>query len=264
VVAKRKGSSGRFGNAVFRVRLKQKPQTGWTLIGEEESMLVFVPDSRTGDGSWEMVPLTTAVGIGLEDGRPVVRALDEGTSVVLLVPVTTAEGKEQCLLMSPSVGAAEVRVNGLPVLTLSLLTHRDEVRVGSHPLARIYLSSESKLEVVPFKEPKGSEKPTFCARSKARITEGSPAVRCVCGLWYLQTPEIPAFTYAPGATCVGCGRPTTLDFTWHPDPMDTFGKVNFSKYTAKGLASDRRGAGASRESSMNNARHQGGRSVQCQ
>jgi hypothetical protein len=112
------------------------------------------------------------------------------------------------------LGDDGVRVNGDAVLLgTRLLRDRDEISLADG--AVVWFSTESLPHIEPFPV---SMPRTLCARSRIVLTEGMPCVRCTgCGLWFAQTDEYPAWTYAP--TCIGCPAPTDLnaDYRWRPD-----------------------------------------------
>ncbi len=180
-------------------------------------MILFVP-KRDGE-SIEWRP-------ELFDGKPVAVCLNEQEHAVVVdanrgkeaafwvIPWQEQGGRLKGLLVCADHRA--VLVNGQKVLSATVLRHQDEIALGSEPSARVFFSTEERLDIVPFKVPfEEKGEPVYCARSKQRLVEGTPAVRCTCGLWYIQTDDMPAFTY--DAVCVGCRRPTTLgDYSWRP------------------------------------------------
>jgi hypothetical protein len=108
-----------------------------------------------------------------------------------------------------------VRVNGEPVVAgVHALADRDEIVLDG--AGRAFLSLEALPNVAPFP---GGDRRIFCARSKLEIARGVPAVRCSCGTWYLQSKEVPGFTYGPA--CLTCGRSTDLggEPAWSPHEL---------------------------------------------
>jgi len=176
-------------------------------------MVIWILDQSR---HWKPVGLKDGlISVGVSDGRAAVVSPDEGNAVASLIPYQDLNGRRRCFLICRR--GSHVRCKGLPILAgVRVLSDKDEIALGNGPEARFYYSQESKPQIVPFEE---GPRPTYCARSKARITQGTPAVQCPsCGLWYIETDEMPAYTYC-GEPCVGCGRPTTTDYSWAPDPL---------------------------------------------
>jgi len=186
---------------------------------EEETPEHRAPEQREHLTEWLPHPVDDTLIIALEGDRPVVQETTTHSSPCLwLIPWRGENGRKRCLLVCRRDLLDFLRVNGLPALSLTVLDDRDEIAVGTAPVSRFFFSQESKAEVVPFKE--GSE-PVYCARSKSLLTEGVLSVRCPrCGLWYVETEEIPAYSYH-GQPCLGpgCGRPPVLGYAWKPEPI---------------------------------------------
>ena len=175
-------------------------------------MDVFLADER---GEWTPNAVGSGLLVGLdEQGAVTASPASAGDAVAQFLPYRDDADKERCLLIVRP--GWDVRVNGLSVVggAATLLT-RDEVRLGPSARGLCFFLLESQIEIVGFEE--GPE-PTFCARSKKRITQGTPAVRCPCGLWYIETEELPAYTYQ-GQKCVGCPRLPKLGLAWEPEPL---------------------------------------------
>jgi len=175
-------------------------------------MRTFMPVIQDNTVDWLMVVLNEAKGIGLVDTVPECRAVDDPENCLQLIP-TFDDSKSACFLIVRGGGALVYR-NGLPLLSMTVLHDRDEISFGPLPENRFYYSSENPGQIVSFHEGKT---PVFCALSKTEIKEGMPAVRCECGLWFVQTPELQAYSYAD--TCIGCGRPTSMECVWKPQPV---------------------------------------------
>lgn len=112
------------------------------------------------------------------------------------------------------IGTEAVRVNGSPLLGgVRVLRDRDELRVGAR---RCFFSEEEPPRLVSFP---GAEPPVDCARCTQPLAAGDAAVRCACGLWHHQTPDLPC--WADFAHCAQCPRPTALDggYRWSPDEL---------------------------------------------
>ena len=164
--------------------------------------------------AWGRADIDNELSFGLDGMHAVPVTKSDRLSVLIrIIEVAGPTGKLQAIMLT-SPGAA-VLVNGIPALSVCRLHDRDEISLASAETARIYFSTDTRVRVEPFP---GSTKPVFCARTKACIEPGTPAVQCTCGLWYLQTDEIQAYTYA--STCL-CGRPTVLDYAWTPPPLGT-------------------------------------------
>jgi len=175
-------------------------------------MLLYMPSINELIVSWISFEFDNTTGIRYDNYMPEVCEVEDTHAILLLVNVNTIKNADMCLLVKKR--NSTVLVNGLSTLSANVLHHRDEVSFGPLPEHRFYYSSEVQKKVRPFHE---GDVPVFCARSKTHITEGMPAVQCQCGLWYVQSIQVPAYTY--GDTCVGCGVPTALDAGWTPQPV---------------------------------------------
>ncbi len=175
-------------------------------------MIIYTPKVEKQKIIWERYPMEGEIGIRILSGLPTPCAPDDPKAEILLLPYTDAGGAGGGLLMRRPNCAA--RVNGLPVLGLTALHDQDEISLGMMPESRLYYSVELHTPVVPFHE---GPTPIRCARSKVQIVEGTPAVRCKCGLWYIESPELKAYSY--GDTCIGCGEPTKSENQWTPPPV---------------------------------------------
>ena len=186
-------------------------------------MIVFTPERGEHAIEWKSFPLTDTIAVSVEKDQPVVQSNgNNGATLLQLIPWDFGGNRQQCLLVCAAEATQLIRVNGLPMLSLTALDDRDEIALGTAPFSRIYVSFDSQATVVPFQE---GETPTYCARSKTRITEGTPAVQCPnpkCRLWYIETEEMPAYSY-DGEPCV-CGRLPTMGYAWAPEPIELSGK----------------------------------------
>ena len=144
-------------------------------------MVVFKP-KRDADSpariEWEPVPIEAGLGVALDDGWPLTMPLGAAPTLRAQFLTTERPGGTVWALML-TAPESTVAVNGLRALPVTRLHDRDEIALGTADTARLYFSTERTLEVVPFP---GSERPTHCARSKARIEKGMPSVQCTCGL----------------------------------------------------------------------------------
>lgn len=159
------------------------------------------------------------------------RRLDDGAAMAIArdpLHLVAAEGfganaplevrcpDRQWVLLAAS--QERVLVNGQPLVSgIRTLRDRDELVLDG---GRMYFSTEDHPAVVPFAAPGNDPaRKTLCARCKAPVAEGSPAVRCPgCGAWHHQDEESerPCWTYA--ATCALCSQPTPFaqEFQWSP------------------------------------------------
>lgn len=174
-------------------------------------MLVFLPREDETSTNWEPHTLPGPQGVLLARRRAALCKPDDPRWQALLLPLENL-GRPRCAYVLKR--DVQVTLNGLPALSFGLLTDRDEFSLATWPGARLYYSSESAREIEPFHE---TGEPVHCARSKILITEGMPCVRCACGLYYIQSEDVPAFTY--DETCVGCGGPTVLGYAWQPERL---------------------------------------------
>ena len=172
---------------------------------------------------WAPYPFEDAAGIRIAAGMPLPCEADCADAVLCLARWEGGNAGEHCVLLRKMERPA--RINGLPALSVTALHARDEIALGWAPECRLYYSSESPNRIVPFHE---GENKIFCARSKVHLTEGMPAVRCACGLWYLQSDEFPGFTY--GEQCLGCGRPTSMGYVWTPPPIRKHARIALDEY----------------------------------
>jgi hypothetical protein len=102
------------------------------------------------------------------------------------------------------VGPPSLRVNGEPVAGIAVLADRDVIGIDGQSF---FFSTESLAEIVAFPP---RERPVRCARCRAEIARGTPAVACPrCGAWHHQTEELPCWTHLP--TCAEDATPTSLD-----------------------------------------------------
>lgn len=102
--------------------------------------------------------------------------------------------------------SGRVLVNGISTLPFRVLDHADEIRLGD---SVYYFSAESPLTSVPFH--RNGAAPVHCARCKAPMNEGDPAIACPrCS----SVNHAECWSYAeacPG----GCRRPTSW-LRWTP------------------------------------------------
>ncbi len=186
-------------------------------------MVIFMPSIDESSVKYVAYPFDLPVAITETDTMLGPGTSDAPGALLLLIPVEDVNGRHDCLLVQKH--HARAFVNGLPVLSATLLHDRDEISLGPLPESRFYFSDEAPPKVLPFHE--GSS-PVFCARSKVHITEGMPSVQCACGLWYVESAQNPAYTYSE--TCIGCGRPTSLESAWKPHPVPKKSKFCMDDY----------------------------------
>lgn len=141
-------------------------------------------------------------------------------SKLLLYTRTGADGRMSCMLFAPH--GARVRVNDTWLTTgVRVLCDRDVIsRPGA---ADIYFSTERLPEIVPFPAPQDGAPATYCARCRAEIAAGEPAVCCpACSTWHHENAAVGhnCWTYAPH--CAVCEQSADLDgasYRWSPDAL---------------------------------------------
>jgi hypothetical protein len=109
-----------------------------------------------------------------------------------------------------------VRVNGLPMAGIHVLSDRDEVRVWSSGGLAFFYSSERKASIEPYEGQSGA----VCPRCQQGIGVGDPAVRCPrCGVWHHETEALGCWTY--DARCAVCSDATQLNapYRWQPEDL---------------------------------------------
>jgi hypothetical protein len=127
--------------------------------------------------------------------------------------------KTRCVLFP--YGADQTSVNGTSLFSHKVLKDRDEIvlrcRKGK---LWCFFSAEALPRIRPYAADSDSAVPVFCIRCKGKMEVGQPAIQCPqCSLWYHQNePEQkPCWSY--DAHCVGCRRPTTMDYSWKPEAV---------------------------------------------
>jgi hypothetical protein len=150
---------------------------------------------------WEMVPVSSQTVVLSDAGEHLEPLAD--TENLAASAAVTATGSGTLLLAGSRAG---VLVNGrlLPAQAC-LLADGDEVIAAG---ARFRYAAVDPPSVVPFP---GSPKQEKCPRCHSRLELGSPAARCVCGLWYHQAGEMVCFAYPENPVCVSCGRVLSLN-----------------------------------------------------
>jgi hypothetical protein len=169
--------------------------------------------TQNSEDRWAVLPLE-GESLVLSSDPPRLVDLPADLATIRTQVVLIACDKDRWVLLWGS--GQEVRVNGIPqALGLKVLDDRDEIRISN--AGPWFFSTERRPKIEPFP---GADHPIRCGRCKLPIEPGTPAVRCPkCGIWYLQTEEHPAWTYAE--TCVFCTQPTALDagYRWTPEEL---------------------------------------------
>ncbi len=161
--------------------------------------------------TWRIVPLSGVLALQLqEDGGAALAPSVDASAPAVFAPHAGAGGRASAFLMTAP--GAVVFVNGLPAASLTALQDGDEIALSASEVGRVYYTTDAEPEVVPYEETAEAE---FCPRSKQRLHAGMPVVHCPgCGHPYLQSAEVPAYTYAE--ECEICHRASTLGLSWHP------------------------------------------------
>jgi len=118
--------------------------------------------------------------------------------VMTLAPVSAAGGVIGLALV-PEIGSGRVTQNGQPLLAgAHNVFHQDHFQVDEH---HVWTASQSLADAVAY-NPEEHGADLFCARTKVRIKQGEPVVRCPesrCDLVFL------ADAFALMLPCHGCG-----------------------------------------------------------
>ena len=185
-------------------------------------MHAYYPDVTVSDGKkraeWARAEVQAPVAIVVKDGLPVVTDdLKAEGAVARLLPTQAGQGEPaECLMIcSHSEGATRLYVNGLPAYSATALRDRDEISIaGARWYGKLHFSTLTPIVPGPFRDEGES---VSCATTKQRIAEGDRAVRCSCGLWFLDTEEMPV--WSSRENCINCGRSTTSELAWTPEPI---------------------------------------------
>lgn len=161
--------------------------------------------------SWRVIPISDALSIDLQpDGTLVVGP--RARALATFVSFSDHGPPAAALVTAPH---ARVTVNGFRPLGVSVLTDRDEIRLGS---TRVLFSAYSPAREEPFPS---DARETRCARCKVRLQPGDTAARCpVCGAWHHQGPlagddgERRCLSYDPQC---GIGRHDWKKALWTPE-----------------------------------------------
>lgn len=169
---------------------------------------------------WYQAESGTWQTLALAELRSVLPAEAFADGGIELVPF--GQGSERGVALV-TAGTANVMAGGQPVVGgLRVLENKDEILVG---FLRLYFSTESTPELMPFVLPAGARRPK-CAVCRFPLEDAQPSVKCPqCGRVYHQIPAEgeqpakPCWTYRP--QCL-CGHPTSLsgEPAWRPEMME--------------------------------------------
>lgn len=174
-------------------------------------MVVWVLNEES---EWTPIELSGEIQIGRSNDGLLAFSQKVDHPAALLSPWRDATGKERYVLIGEA-GKGEIRVNGVRILGMRVLDHRDEVQIAGPPV-RFYFSSDLPARKTRYK---GSDaRPFHCARCKGEISPGEEVVRCPgCRLLYHEMGGRGCWTY--DAVCLGCKRPTGENHLWRPEPI---------------------------------------------
>lgn len=111
----------------------------------------------------------------------------------------------QCLLLANN----GVMVNGTPCPAFSLVTDKDEIRIGDQ---KYYVAYDPLPPVFTFTD---QHQGLWCARCQGELQLGDYGVACEsCGALFHQSSQKPCHQY--DARCCGCGHPTGGG-AWQPE-----------------------------------------------
>ncbi len=179
-------------------------------------MILFIPapedppgfDIRMVDRELTIGPGGTLTPLELSDDTQPVSGL------AWLVPWRAQESAARGVVLLSRPGV--LRVNGRPVLPLTVLQRGDEIRIDG---ASLFFLNEAPLSVVPYSPTRANGLVSAsgeCTRCRGSIQPGDPTVSCPsCGSLYMaQTDRSPnCWEFGP---CLCCGRDPKLAFSWQP------------------------------------------------
>lgn len=198
-------------------------------------MHIYTPEITSREGKkqveWARTELRSPVAIVMKEGLPAVA--DDPTdeeAVARLLPTPGGEGvPPQCLMIcSHTEGATRLYLNGIPAFSATSLRERDEISIGGALwFGKLHFSMLTPVVPAPFRD---EGDPVFCAITHERILDGDRAVHCSCDQWYLDTKEMPVWSGRD--TCINCGRSTSSQLAWTPDPVVLPGPTALERYGA--------------------------------
>jgi len=149
-------------------------------------MVIFMPSIDESSVKYVAYPFDLPVAITETDTMLGPGTSDAPGALLLLIPVEDVNGRHDCLLVQKH--HARAFVNGLPVLSATLLHDRDEISLGPLPESRFYFSDEAYFLFMKAVALFSAPVPKFTSRRGCHLSN-APAG---CGTWNRhKIPRIP-------------------------------------------------------------------------